>query len=709
MLFKKRVFCTGLALLTATSLLIPGVGLAKKVKKPKLSKSSLTLKVGEKKKLTVKNTKKKVKWSSSNKKIATVNKKGVVTAKKAGKSTIFAKVAKKTLKCKVVVKRTDKKKVSAPTTAPTSKKNSTAIQISNMSIVNDSTLLLELSSAQKLETSAFTIMMKKYSTGAYNRVLDIVSVFTADNKSYKITIDDNCAFILGHTVKLSIKGLTGSAGVTSKEVIYTDNDLESNEDLCLETNVGTKYDDFVFMPEGEGLLAAKKLEAPEGISAKVDYQEDYERNIVRFSGIPKKAGHFDCKLEFVDELGKKYISTIHWLIGSEDSISAYVQDTYFMYTEASHKSTQGEHIEISGGSGIYEVEIVDNANNSVRIDEDYYSDDTNNQTGLIIENSTPGNKTYSVKITDAKNSSLSIILKGNIFVEDAFTVKGKVTDASGEAITKRAHLEFVSKNDDIKKKYGETCDIWCDEKTGEYTVSEIAAGEYDVYFSFGNTYKKIARNVEINSNTQIDFKVKDLYLVSLTCDGSLDADLLKKENSIDWYEEDCYKGEGLSLLLPNGNYDLEAKVSVGMYSYELKTSFSVDGKATKAKIEVVNKIDHFIGDIYLNEAKNIIFAQNDYRYYKYYKFVPTETDVYKFYSESNCDTAGTLLRKTVNGYEEIAYDDDSITDEDFKIVKECKVGEEYYIGVRGFLPDIVGKSIKIMVEKTDEEPDDYDW
>lgn len=55
--------------------------------------------------LKVMGTSKKVKWSSSNKKIASVNKKGKVTAKKAGKVTITAKVSRKKYKCKVTVKK----------------------------------------------------------------------------------------------------------------------------------------------------------------------------------------------------------------------------------------------------------------------------------------------------------------------------------------------------------------------------------------------------------------------------------------------------------------------------------------------------------------------------------------------------------------------------------------------------------------------------
>ncbi len=70
-----------------------------------INKKKLTMYVGEIAKLKVKNTKKKVKWSSSKKSVVTVSKKGVVTAKKKGKAVITAKVGKKKLKCKVTVEK----------------------------------------------------------------------------------------------------------------------------------------------------------------------------------------------------------------------------------------------------------------------------------------------------------------------------------------------------------------------------------------------------------------------------------------------------------------------------------------------------------------------------------------------------------------------------------------------------------------------------
>lgn len=79
------------------------------VKKPALSKSKLSLKSGSTAKLSINNKPKKAKyiWSSSNSRVAAVNKNGKVTAKTKGTATIKAKVktTKKTynLSCKMTV------------------------------------------------------------------------------------------------------------------------------------------------------------------------------------------------------------------------------------------------------------------------------------------------------------------------------------------------------------------------------------------------------------------------------------------------------------------------------------------------------------------------------------------------------------------------------------------------------------------------------
>ena len=97
--------------------------------KPKLSKTKITMTVGQSKKLKVKGISKKrakrIKWKSSKKKVVTVTKTGKLKARKAGKATITAKVGKKKLKCKVTVKKRKKKSNSSKKTVRLSKSSLT--------------------------------------------------------------------------------------------------------------------------------------------------------------------------------------------------------------------------------------------------------------------------------------------------------------------------------------------------------------------------------------------------------------------------------------------------------------------------------------------------------------------------------------------------------------------------------------------------------
>lgn len=71
-----------------------------------LNITKITLSVGQSRKLNVINANgRNIKWASSKKSVASVNKNGLVKAKKAGKAVITARVSGKKLKCNVVVRK----------------------------------------------------------------------------------------------------------------------------------------------------------------------------------------------------------------------------------------------------------------------------------------------------------------------------------------------------------------------------------------------------------------------------------------------------------------------------------------------------------------------------------------------------------------------------------------------------------------------------
>ncbi len=95
---------------------------------PKISKSSISLTKGNSYDLIVTGTSSSPKWSTSNKKVATIKKvsarKYRVTAKSSGTATIKAKVNGKTLKCKVSVPKSSSATQAAPIKYPSTSHSS---------------------------------------------------------------------------------------------------------------------------------------------------------------------------------------------------------------------------------------------------------------------------------------------------------------------------------------------------------------------------------------------------------------------------------------------------------------------------------------------------------------------------------------------------------------------------------------------------------
>ena len=97
----KRLLALISAVILMTTMLIPAFEAS--AASVKLNKTKIVLVVGQTYNLKVSGTKKTPQWSSSNKKIVSVTKKGVIKGLKKGTATITAKIGKKKYKCKVTV------------------------------------------------------------------------------------------------------------------------------------------------------------------------------------------------------------------------------------------------------------------------------------------------------------------------------------------------------------------------------------------------------------------------------------------------------------------------------------------------------------------------------------------------------------------------------------------------------------------------------
>lgn len=139
---RRKSFNKITALLLATAMVFTMNGMttmssaAKAKKKVALNKTSLSLKVGQTKKLVVKNkpAKATVKWSTSNKKVATV-KNGKVKAMKKGSAKITCKVTYKNKGKKVTKKLTAKIKVKAAKKTTTTAKPASSAAVTAVTAV----------------------------------------------------------------------------------------------------------------------------------------------------------------------------------------------------------------------------------------------------------------------------------------------------------------------------------------------------------------------------------------------------------------------------------------------------------------------------------------------------------------------------------------------------------------------------------------------
>lgn len=147
--------------------------------------------------LKLKGTTKKVTWKSADKTVATVSKKGKVTAVSDGKTTITAKVDKKTYTCKVVVKDYDAETVLAAYGLQALKQivpDSSTLKISEVwlgsTVANIPFGMLDCKfedkSGKTIHAYVYTYEQEEPSTSCYNATTDFYSrglVIRFDNQN----------------------------------------------------------------------------------------------------------------------------------------------------------------------------------------------------------------------------------------------------------------------------------------------------------------------------------------------------------------------------------------------------------------------------------------------------------------------------------------------------------------------------------------------
>lgn len=186
-----------------------------KVETPKLSRTSLTLTEKKSSAIKLTGTTVKVKYSSSNPKIARVDSKGKITAVKKGTAVITAKANTKKFNCKVTVKAAQKPK---PTPTPVPKPS-----------LSDTTLHMNKGDVRQLQVKNYKEILVWTSDDTSVATVDSKGKVTAVNVgTTKIQVRDkstwrgSCTVHVTQTVKKQVEPVLTKGTKSAKKEITND-------------------------------------------------------------------------------------------------------------------------------------------------------------------------------------------------------------------------------------------------------------------------------------------------------------------------------------------------------------------------------------------------------------------------------------------------------------------------------------------------------
>ncbi len=420
------------------------------VSKVKLNVSKVTLAVGAKKTLKAtispKSASKKIQWTTSKKKVATVSAKGVVKGKKEGSATITALAADgsgKKATCKVTV----------------------GAGIKNVEVPNSSIVRVTLSSAKKLTAANFVVQNKKTPSGAYSTSEGVESVVTNDGgKTYDVELDNESGIDSYSYVKVTVSALK----VDKSKEVYVGNVPSSSGYGVVNTvsrvtgKVGDSFEEGLYLDDVDstGVIKYSVTGLPEGLKAYVSK----DATSISVKGKFKKVENgTTAVLTGVDEAGKTFKKNYVFYVGDENTIVGnFLGDTVLAYDAADDPNTPfineasghifsmdeidelGDGV-IAGGSGSYEYAAT---GLPAQVDTMTVEGVLHHKSDAKGDYEAVPAATYNVSVTvrDKKNPNVQATFPFALSVVSGVTLTGTVKDASG-APAKNINIAGNTKRD----------------------------------------------------------------------------------------------------------------------------------------------------------------------------------------------------------------------------------------------------------------------
>ncbi len=598
---------------------------------------------------TKKASNRKIVWKSSNKKVATVTKKGVVKGLRAGRAKITAYAADGSGKKKTCI--------------VTVTEAADITDVKSVQVLNAYSIRVTLSKAQLLTAKNFTVKTKSYDRGTFNKTYAIDNVTTGDKKVYDIVLDSSSYIEAETYLQVSVSGLSGVKGVKTVQLRYEKPKQNLQRDFVYKAEYNEEVEEDIYLG-GYGyskIISVNGL--PKGIMAKISDGGNY----VNLYGKSTVKGRYNATITTQDELGNTEKINILYLVGADDQIAAGFTTVRGVMGSESFWIDQA--VSVAGGSGIYTYEIVGN-NYGLSIDGEYVAGNLN----------TAGKYNVTVKVTDEMNTNLTTTATLTIDIKQGFTITGVIKDASGNPIP-YADVVFENKNES---------DLYCSSRfttandKGVYSA-QVISGTYDVNARMYSTAKYLygVKITAARSGLNITMPV---YKVTVTSGDSSVADY--DFNGWEDTNGNIY-GYGSTLYLKAGSYNLTTRGTEFMNRFTARIIVNVT-KAQTVKATISRETESIAGTITAGISNTISVTDN----YKYYKFMPTQSGYYTFYSIGDCDSYATLYN---DKGEQLMYNDDDDGSLDFSMDVYCTAGSTYYLAVAKY--DSGAENIVVYVEK----------